>query len=48
MTADAPGQIDYIFIKGDIRAERAAKWTDEQDGVYLSDHYPVCAQVELL
>ena len=47
MTAEAAGQIDYIFIKGGIRAVRAEKWTDEQNGVYLSDHYPVCARVLL-
>ena len=47
MTADAQEQIDYIFIKGKIRAVSAVKWTDAQDGVYLSDHYPVCAEVEL-
>ena len=48
MTTDAPSQIDYIFIKGSIRAVSAAKWTDQLDGVYLSDHYPVCAQVKLI
>jgi len=44
---DGP-QIDYIFRKGSARADRAVTWTDELDGVYLSDHYPVCAQVTLL
>lgn len=47
MTADAQEQIDYIFIKGKICAISAVKWTDAQDGVYLSDHYPVCAEVAL-
>jgi len=41
-------QIDYIFLKGAVKAKRAALWTDAQDGVYLSDHYPVCAEVSLL
>ncbi len=48
MTADAPGQIDYIFLKGTVKAVSAVKWTDAADGVYLSDHYPVCAEVTLL
>ena len=47
MTPNTLGQIDYIFIKGDIRAVSAEKWQDERDGVYLSDHYPVCVQVQL-
>lgn len=35
------GQIDYIFARG-MKAESApVKWTDELNGVYLSDHYPV-------
>lgn len=38
-------QIDYIFTKGDIRCTYAGKWTDCKDGIYLSDHYPVCADL---
>lgn len=41
--------IDYIY------ADRAtaqhpytvAKWTDESNGIYLSDHYPVCMEMEM-
>jgi hypothetical protein len=22
-------------------------WTDCQDGIWLSDHYPICVEVEL-
>lgn len=47
MTADDQEQIDYIFLKGGIRAVSAVKWMDELDGVYLSDHYPVCVQAVL-
>ena len=36
-------QIDYIFVKGGISCEKVEKWTDEENGVYLSDHFPVCA-----
>lgn len=39
--------IDYIYIRGAIRCLNAYRWTDERDGVFLSDHYPVCAQLEL-
>ena len=34
--------IDYIFTKG-FACENVEKWEDERDGVFLSDHYPVCA-----
>ena len=38
-------QIDYIFTKGAIRCTNTEKWTYCRDGVYLSDHYPVCAEL---
>lgn len=40
-------QIDYIFHTPDILCKRVDTWTDCRDGVYLSDHYPVCALLEL-
>ena len=46
-TTDAFGQIDYIFVKGNVSVVSAEKWMDERDGVYLSDHYPVCVQFQL-
>lgn len=39
---DHPCCIDYIFTKGFV-CESVEKWTDVKEGVYLSDHYPVCA-----
>ena len=41
---DGP-QIDYIYTDANTAKSpyTITKWTDEQDGVYLSDHYPVCA-----
>lgn len=39
---DAPCCIDYILVKG-FTCQKAEKWTEQRDGVYLSDHYPVCA-----
>lgn len=41
--SDPPCSIDYIVLKGDWSCETVYKWTDEEAGVYLSDHYPVCA-----
>lgn len=43
--ADPPEQIDYIVLKGGLRCLSVRKWTDEENGVFLSDHYPVCAEI---
>lgn len=40
---EPPCCIDYIFAKG-FACINAEKWEDVKDGVFLSDHYPVCAQ----
>lgn len=45
MRAQHPGLIDYIYLKGPLACDGVEKWTDVKDGVYLSDHYPVCAQL---
>lgn len=42
---DEPCCIDFIIIKGRFICDRLEKWTDQRDGVWLSDHYPVCAQI---
>lgn len=42
---DAPCAIDYILAKG-FACRKVEKWTEQRDGVYLSDHYPVCAVLE--
>ncbi len=42
MRAEPPCCIDYILAKGFV-CESMEKWTDKKDGVFLSDHYPVCA-----
>ncbi len=42
-------KIDYIFLTSEL-AEKllgVEKWEDEKDGIYLSDHYPVCAELEI-
>lgn len=41
-------QIDYIVTQGNIQCSHVEKWTDCRDGVYLSDHYPVCAWLTFL
>ena len=43
--ADPGEQIDYIVLRGALKCTSVEKWTDEENGVYLSDHYPVCAEI---
>lgn len=43
--AEDPSQIDYIVLRGPVRCLDVKKWTDEENGVFLSDHYPVCAEI---
>ena len=40
-------KIDYIFTNMPCDTSKSFTATDEKDGVYLSDHYPVCAYPEL-
>lgn len=42
LRTENPCSIDYIFTRG-FSCESVEKWTDEKDGIFLSDHYPVCA-----
>ena len=37
-------KIDYIYVSDELKdkVEKTELWTDERDGIYLSDHYPVC------
>ena len=39
--------IDFIITRGAVRCEQLDKWTDQREGLYLSDHYPVCAELVL-
>ena len=43
--ADPPEQIDYIVLSDALRCGSVCKWTDQENGVFLSDHYPVCAEI---
>lgn len=38
-------KIDYIIVEDRFQLVTATIWTDSCDGVYLSDHYPVCAEI---
>ncbi|MGN1016671.1 MAG: endonuclease/exonuclease/phosphatase family protein [Faecousia sp.] len=42
-----PAAIDYIFATREFTCTRLEKWTDREGPLYLSDHYPVCAQLSL-
>nr|WP_314460295.1 endonuclease/exonuclease/phosphatase family protein [uncultured Clostridium sp.] len=39
-------KIDYIFGNREVICRVAAVWDDSHEGVYLSDHYPVCATLD--
>lgn len=39
-------KIDYIYVRGNLACKSYEKWTQCEDGVYLSDHYPLCAELE--
>ena len=38
-------KIDYLFTSPELRVLACRAWTDEENGVYLSDHYPLCAEL---
>lgn len=40
-------QIDYIFVKGFKPSGDVVLWKEDLNGIYLSDHYPVCIDLEL-
>ncbi len=43
----APYKIDYIFSDADTadQPHTVSTWTDEDDGIFLSDHYPVALDI---
>ena len=46
---DPYDHIDYIYVNK-ATADKpftVTVWTDCRDGIWLSDHYPICAEVEL-
>lgn len=40
-----PVKIDYIIAQDNFKCSSASLWEDCKDGVYLSDHYPVCVEI---
>ncbi len=54
---EPPMQIDYVYLsnpelssadkqKSTLQCLSVEKWTDQENGVWLSDHYPVCVCLE--
>lgn len=43
---DEPESIDYIFGKNIRNCSKAEKWEDREGEVWLSDHYPICVEME--
>lgn len=39
-------KIDYIYTNADSNPSGSITLTDNEDGLYLSDHYPVLAEIE--
>ena len=42
-------KIDYIYLSEGLLAdfEKLNVWDDEENGIFLSDHYPLCAELKL-
>lgn len=40
-----PVKIDYIIAQDNFKCSSASLWEDCREGVYLSDHYPVCVEM---
>jgi len=42
-------KIDFIFVSDYLKScfKNVYFWDEEQNGIYLSDHYPVCAEFEI-
>lgn len=40
-------KIDYIFSSGNVKCIESGIWDDYHNGVYLSDHYPTYAVVDV-
>ena len=46
MRAEHPALIDYIFIRGPLECLGVKKWEQTENGVFLSDHFPVCVELK--
>lgn len=43
--AERPEKIDYIIAQNSFKRVSLELWKKCKDGVYLSDHYPVCVEI---
>lgn len=45
----SPSKIDYIYVTEELKnaCNGVRVWDDCHDGIYLSDHYPICAKFEI-
>lgn len=51
---EEPAQIDYVWLRnpekkdggGQLDCMSVEKWTERENGIWLSDHYPVCVCLE--
>ncbi len=44
-----PSKIDYIFTDKETakKPHTVTKWEDSENGILLSDHYPICLEIEM-
>ena len=42
-----PFKINYIFLSPEWKNDEALLWTEKENGVYLSDHYPIEVTVKM-
>lgn len=42
-------KIDYIYMSDELSEyiSDVTSWKDEHDGIFLSDHYPICTELDL-
>ena len=40
-------KIDYVWVQDDLTYANFSLWDECHDGVYLSDHYPLCVELEV-
>ena len=48
-TVDEGYEIDYIIVTDELKdkVQSVTMWEDEHNGIFLSDHYPICAEIDL-
>jgi len=44
---ETESKIDYIFVSNEIKCRECHLWCEDKDGLYLSDHYGISADLEL-